>query len=101
MMGVPSASVGPNVAASYTLPPSTPFLTSPADTSLEENAATAKRMLEQYQQQVAPPPHRKDLNVEFPPGLFPPEREIDLEGSHQVSHTLQTMTCMYIHWNSI
>jgi PAS domain-containing protein len=78
-----------NVASSYSLPPSAPLLTSPADTSLEENAATAKRVLEQYQQHVAPPPHRKDLNMEFPPGLFPPEKEINLEDSHQAYQILQ------------
>ena len=82
---LPTSSSSLNVASSYSLPPSAPLLTSPADTSLEENAATAKRVLEQYQQQVAPPPHRKDLNMEFPPGLFPPEKEINLEDSHQVS----------------
>ena len=83
-----SSSSSLSVASSYSLPPSAPLLTSPADTSLEENAATAKRVLEQYQQQVAPPPHRKDLNMEFPPGLFPPEKEINLEDSHQVSRGL-------------
>ena len=81
-------------SSSYSLPPSAPFLTAPADTSLKENADTAKRIVEQCQLQVAPPPHRKDMNVEFPPGLFPPEKEIDLEGSHQVSLS-STCTTVY------
>ena len=69
------------------LPPP-PILTTPAATTLEENAATAHRVLEQYQKQTVSPPHRKDLNFEFPPGLFP-EKEVDLEGSLQAYHILQ------------
>ena len=68
--------------------PLPPILTTPAATTLEENAATAHRVLEQYQKQTASPPHRKDLNFEFPPGLFP-EKEVDLEGSLQAYQILQ------------
>ena len=72
------------MAPTYSIPPSAPFLTSPAETSLEENAVKAQQMLVEYQQQVAQPQRRKDMNMVFPPGLFPPEKEIDLEGSQQV-----------------
>lgn len=41
-----------SVAAAYTQPPSAPLLTSPANTSLEENAAMAQSLLVEYQQQV-------------------------------------------------
>ena len=68
--------------------PLPPILTTPATTMLEENAATAHRVLEQYQKQTASPPHRKDLNIEFPPSLFP-EKEVDLEGSLQAYQILQ------------
>ena len=73
-----------NMAPAYSIPPSAPFRTSPAETSLEENAMKAQQMLVEYEQQVAQPHRRKDMNIEFPPGLFPPEKEIDLEGSQQV-----------------
>ena len=73
-----------HMAPAYSIPPSAPFLTSPAETSLEENAVKAQQMLVEYQQQVAQPQRRKDMNMVFPPGLFPPEKEIDLEGSQQV-----------------
>ena len=77
-----------SVPSSYVLAPTGPILTTPAATTLEENAATAHRVLEQYQKQTASPPHRKDLNFEFPPGLFP-EKEVDLEGSLQAYQILQ------------
>ena len=86
-----------NMAPTYSIPPAAPFLTSPAETSLEENAAKAQQMLEEYQQQVAQPQRRKDLNVEFPPGLFPANTEIDLEGSQQVGsiwNILYTKSCI-------
>ena len=73
-----------NMAPAYSIPPSAPVLATPADTSLEQNAAKAQQMLVEYQQHVAEPPRRKDLNVKFPAGLFPPDKEIDLEGSQQV-----------------
>jgi PAS domain S-box-containing protein len=78
-----------NMAPAYSIPPSAPFLTSPAKTSLEENAAKAQQMLVEFQQQVAQPQRRKDMNIEFPPGLFPSEQEIDLEGSQQAYQILQ------------
>ncbi|CAI7992052.1 Aryl hydrocarbon receptor nuclear translocator homolog [Geodia barretti] len=78
-----------HMAPAYSIPPSAPFLTSPAETSLEENAVKAQQMLVEYQQQVAQPQRRKDMNMVFPPGLFPPEKEIDLEGSQQAYQILQ------------
>ena len=49
-----------SVPSSYVLAPTGPILTTPAATTLEENAATAHRVLEQYQKQTGSPPHRKD-----------------------------------------
>ena len=58
-----------------------PVLSTPASTTLVENAATAKKILEEYIKMNAVPPHRKDMNYNFPPGLFP--SEVDLEGSQR------------------
>lgn len=51
----------------------------PSTTTLEENAATAQRFLEEYQRMNVTPPLRKDMNYEFPSGLF--TTEVDLAGS--------------------
>ena len=63
-----------------------PVITVPASTTLEENAATAQRFLEEYNRLNTVPPHRKDMNYNFPPGLF--STEVDLEGSQQAYRNL-------------
>lgn len=58
----------------------------PADTTVQENAITAQKIVDKYLKMTAPPVHRKDMNYGFPPGLFP--SEVDLEGSAQAYHSL-------------
>ena len=57
------------------------MLSTPATTTIEENAATVQRILEDYNKMTAVPPHRKDMNYQFPDGLF--STEVDLEGSQE------------------
>ena len=57
-----------------------------ADITVEQNAVTAQKIVDEYIKMTAPPPHRKDMNYSFPVGLFP--GEVDLEGSAQAYHHL-------------
>lgn len=57
-----------------------------ADITVEQNAVTAQKIVDEYIKMTAPPPHRKDMNYSFPAGLFP--GEVDLEGSAQAYHHL-------------
>uniref|UniRef100_A0A1X7TVM0 Uncharacterized protein n=1 Tax=Amphimedon queenslandica TaxID=400682 RepID=A0A1X7TVM0_AMPQE len=65
---------------------SSSVVTQPADTTVQENAVTAQRLVDNYLKMITPTPHRKDFNYGFPPGLFP--AEVDLEGSAQAYHSL-------------
>lgn len=65
---------------------SSSVVTQPADTTVQENAVTAQRLVDNYLKMTTPTPHRKDFNYGFPPGLFP--AEVDLEGSAQAYHSL-------------
>jgi aryl hydrocarbon receptor nuclear translocator len=66
--------------------PSNVVLMQPADTTVQENALATQKIVDNYLKQVMPPPHRKDMNYEFPPGLF--TDEVDLEGSAQAYYNL-------------
>ena len=65
---------------------SSSIVTQPADTTVQENALTAQKLVDNYLKMTTPTPHRKDFNYGFPPGLFP--AEVDLEGSAQAYHSL-------------
>ena len=75
----------------------TPYLTteasrtvisSPAAITMEENAATAQHILDEYNRVHTVPPVRKDLNYSFPEGLF--TNEVNLVGSeYPYRHILQ------------
>lgn len=58
----------------------------PADTTVQENAVTAQKIVDNYLKMNVAPPPRRDFNYSFPPGLFP--GEVDLEGSAQAYHNL-------------
>ena len=58
----------------------------PANTTVTENRVTAHRILDEYNRMTAPPPHRVDMNYEFPAGLF--TTEVNLEGSAEAYQTL-------------
>ena len=64
-----------------TTEPSGTVISSPAAITMEENAATAQHILDEYNRvhTVPRPPVRKDLTFNFPPGLF--SNEVDLSGS--------------------
>ena len=51
----------------------------PANTTIEDNALAAQKILDEYHRVTAPPQRKKDMNYSFPPGLF--TTEVDLEGS--------------------
>ena len=51
----------------------------PANTTIEDNALAAQKILDEYNRVTAPPQRKKDMNYSFPPGLF--TAEVDLEGS--------------------
>lgn len=51
-------------------------------TTIEENAAAVQRILEDYNKMHAAPSHRRDMNYQFPEGLF--NTEVNLEGSQEV-----------------
>ena len=78
-----SQSVVPAVSSNSN-PDSTVVVSQPSKVTVEQNAATAQRILEDYLKKNAPPPRRKDTNYPFPPGLF--QSEVDLEGSAQAYH---------------
>ena len=61
-------------------------LTTPAQTTFEENAVRAQQILQEYTQLNAVPRHRKDFNYDFPSGLF--SSEVDLEGSQTAYHNI-------------
>ena len=56
-------------------------LSTPAMTTIEENAAAVQRILEDYNKMHTAPPHRRDMNYHFPEGLF--STEVNLEGSQE------------------
>lgn len=58
----------------------------PADTTVQENAVTAQKIVDSYLKMTTPPVHRRDMNYGFPPGLF--QSDVDLEGSAQAYHSL-------------
>ena len=59
--------------------PSSVVVSVPANTTIEDNALAAQKILDEYNRVTAPPPRKKDMNYSFPPGLF--TAEVDLEGS--------------------
>ena len=61
-------------------------LTSIAATTLEDNALAAQRILDEYNKLNPVPIHRRDMNYQFPPGLF--STEVDLEGSKSAYENL-------------
>lgn len=64
-------------------------LSTPAMTTIEENAAAVQRILEDYNKmQTNPPPHRKDMKYPFPEGLF--NTEVNLEGSQEAYRNMTT-----------
>lgn len=56
-------------------------LSTEAVTTIEENAATVQRILEDYNRMHTVPQQRKDMNYKFPEGLF--NNEVDLLGSQE------------------
>lgn len=63
-------------------------LSTPAMTTIEENAAAVQRILEDYNKMHTVPPHRRDMNYQFPEGLF--NTEVNLEGSQEAYHNIIT-----------
>lgn len=62
----------------------------PAAITMEENAATAQHILDEYNRMYVVPPPRKDINFPFPSGLF--NNEVDLVGSEEpYQHLLQEL----------
>lgn len=61
-------------------------LTTPAQTTFEDNALRAQQILQEYNQLSAVPRHRKDFSYDFPSGLF--SSEVDLEGSQTAYHNI-------------
>ncbi len=57
-------------------------------TTIEENAAAVQRILEDYNKIHVTPLHRKDMNYNFPEGLF--NSEVDLEGSREAYRNILT-----------
>lgn len=57
-------------------------------TTIEENAAAVQRILEDYNKMHAVPPHRRDMNYQFPQGLF--STEVNLEGSQEAYRHILT-----------
>ena len=62
-----------------TAEPSGTVISSPAAITMEENAATAQHILDEYNRVHTVQPVRKDMTFNFPPGLF--SQEVDLSGS--------------------
>lgn len=69
------------VPAALSTTASGPVFSTTASTTIEENAATVQRILEEIQKMHPQSVHRKDHNYSFPEGLF--SSEVDLEGSQQ------------------
>ncbi len=65
-----------------------PVLSTDAVTTIEENAATVQRILEDYNKMHAVPHPRKDMNYKFPEGLF--NTEVDLLGSQEAYRNILT-----------
>ena len=63
-------------------------LSTPAMTTIEENAAAVQRILEDYNKMHTNPPHRKDMKYPFPEGLF--NTEVNLEGSQEAYRNIIT-----------
>ena len=63
-------------------------LSTDAVTTIEENAATVQRILEDYNRMHTAPQLRKDMNYKFPEGLF--NTEVDLLGSQQAYQNILT-----------
>ena len=59
-----------------------------AGITVEENAATVQRILDEYNRMNPEPVHRKDMNYSFPPDLF--SSEVNLEGSQQAYQNILT-----------
>ena len=57
-------------------------------TTIEENAAAVQRILENYNKSHAVPAHRRDMNYQFPEGLF--NTEVNLEGSQEAYRNIIT-----------
>ena len=62
--------------------------TGSTDITLEENAATVQRILDEYNSLNPEPTHRKDMNYSFPNDLF--STEVNLEGSQQAYQNILT-----------
>lgn len=60
----------------------------PAMTTIEENAATVQRILEDYNKIHSRPIHRRDMNYPFPEGLF--NTEVNLEDSQGAYRNIMT-----------
>ena len=80
-----SGAVPPPVATSNVTSSTTPSSSQsnlismqPADTTVQ---MTTQEIVDNYLRLTMPPPHRRDFNYSFPPGLF--TSEVDLEGSAQ------------------
>ena len=56
--------------------------------TVEENAATAQRILDEYNRLNPEPTHRKDMSYNFPTDLF--STEVNLEGSQQAYQNILT-----------
>ena len=63
-----------------------PFLST--GITVEENAATVQRILDEYNRMNPEPVHRKDMNYSFPTDLF--LSEVNLEGSQQAYQNILT-----------
>lgn len=61
-------------------------LSTPAMTTIEENAAAVQRILEDYNKMHTAPPHRRDMNYQVPEGLL----NTELEGSQQAYRNIIT-----------
>jgi len=57
-------------------------------TTIEENAATVQRILEDYNRIHNVPQPRKDMDYKFPEGLF--STEVDLRGSQEAYRNILT-----------
>jgi len=65
-------------------------ISTPAAITIEENAATAQHILDEYNRLHTAPPVNKDMNFNFPPGLF--NGEVNLKGSeYPYRHLLQDL----------
>ncbi len=65
-------------------------ISTPAAVTIQENAATAQHILDEYNRMHTAPMVRKDLNINFPPGLF--TNEVNLMGSEfPYRHLLQEL----------